>query len=121
MAAALLLTTSAASAPAQASERAADQRVARPALASFEVVLQIGVASTDPGHGRQRRGAERRAPEVGVNDHAGRVDCATQRGLSRPSKLFGQLVGQDRGRWHRHGRIKPDTLPPAQKQLTRPI
>ena len=50
--------------------------LARAALAAREVVLEVRVAARRLGHARERRLGERRAAEVRVDDHAGRVQHA---------------------------------------------
>ena len=49
-------------------------RVPVPAPALIQVVLQIRVRRRHFGHARGGRGRERRAPQVGVEHHAGGVD-----------------------------------------------
>jgi hypothetical protein len=44
-----------------------------------QVVFEIGVACGDLGGPRRRAGAQRRASEIRVDDHAGRVDYRPQR------------------------------------------
>ena len=84
VAAALLLTTSAASAPAcpprrrERLEEALDVVLALGAAAGAEVRLQVGEAAGDLGERLLRGVRERRAAEVGVEQHAGGVDRAAQ-------------------------------------------
>src|SRR5437660_1823701 len=52
----------------------------RAALAAVEIVLEIGVALGDFAHGGDGALGERRPTQVGIDDHAGRVDDAPQRG-----------------------------------------
>ena len=56
-------------------EQAGEVHVAFAAAAGGEIVFQVGVARGERG------GAERRASQVGVQDDAGGVDDAAQRGL----------------------------------------
>ena len=86
-AAALLLTTSAASGTGQALEQRPEVILARPALASLEVVLEVRVAGADLRHARERSLGERRATEVRVDEDAGRVQHAPKRRLPRAAEL----------------------------------
>ncbi len=58
-------------------------QIAAAARAAVEVVLERRVAARDCDDAIDRGGRERRAPEVGVDDDAGRVDHALQRGAER--------------------------------------
>ena len=49
-------------------------------LAIRQVDLEVGVAGRRLGHGGHRRAGQRRAAEVGVDDHPGRVDDAAEAG-----------------------------------------
>lgn len=60
-------------------DQARQVRVARAALAALQVKLQVEIAGR-LGQGRDRGLAQRRAAEVGVQDHAGGVDHPPQRG-----------------------------------------
>ena len=71
--------------------------MARPALARLEVELEGAVALADAAHGVERLGRERRAPEVGVNHHARRVDDRPQRGLASPDERGLQAFDDERG------------------------
>ena len=61
-------------------EQRAQVIVARAARAALEVVLEVRVPARDLVDRGARGGRERRAPEVGVQHDAGRVDHAAQRG-----------------------------------------
>jgi hypothetical protein len=72
--------------------------VARAALALVEVVLDVRVAAGDLlDRGACGRG-ERRAAEVRVQDHAGRVDHAAQLRARQPQRDLGDIPGRDRRR-----------------------
>jgi hypothetical protein len=57
--------------------------LARAAAAGVEVVLEVGVSGTDLHRPRERGRGERRAPQIGVHEHAGRVHDAAQ---ARPAR-----------------------------------
>ena len=66
-----------------AGQRAQERRevvLARAARARVEVVLEVRVAAADLDDAVERRLRERRAAEVRVDEHAGRVEHAPQRG-----------------------------------------
>ena len=78
---ALLLTTIARLRAGQPAQDRGDVILARAARAFVEVVLEIRVAAAPPRATRSSAAAgERRAAEVRVHDHAGRVQDAAQRG-----------------------------------------
>ena len=78
-AAAPLLTASAASAPVSSRSSASTWAWREPRAPLLEVVLEVRVAGGRRG-GRLARGrGQRRAPEVGVHDHAGGVEHPPQR------------------------------------------
>ena len=64
----------------QLAEQLLDVRVAAAALAGREVQLEVRIALAGAGDSLARGGRQRRAAEVGVDDHAGGVDHSTQRG-----------------------------------------
>ena len=82
-AAALLLTTMVATSrpmsPNNLGEQPVHMHIALAALAGRQIKFQVGVALRDFDHALQRRAAQRRAPQVGVQDHARRVDHRPQR------------------------------------------
>ena len=78
VAAALLLTAVADSAPVSAAEPVADRLRPRRALAGFEIEFEVEVAAGGVGRGLGRRLGERRPAEVGVQDDAGGVDDGPQ-------------------------------------------
>jgi hypothetical protein len=62
--------------------------VARAAGAGLRVPLEVGIALRRSGDRVARRFGERRAAEVGVDDHAGGVDHAAQRRLLRAGEAL---------------------------------
>ena len=66
--------------PRELAQQRLDVVVARAALPRAEVPLEVGVTLGRPGHRVARCGGQRRAPEVGVDDHAGGVEHPAQRG-----------------------------------------
>ncbi len=89
IAAALLLTTIAASAPVNRRRIAATWSWREPREPVGEVVLEVRVAAADGDACARPRGRERRAAEVRVHDHAGRVqDPPESRARARaPARL----------------------------------
>ena len=81
----------------QAPEQRAEVILARPPLAALEVVLEVRVPGADLRHARERGLGERRAPEVRVDEDAGRVQHAPQRRLTRAAELREDRV-DDRAR-----------------------
>jgi hypothetical protein len=71
----------------QPAKRVCDVGLARPARARLEVELEVRVGAADLLDARQCRLRERRAPEVRVDDHAGGVQHALQRGCFEPLEL----------------------------------
>ena len=61
--------------------------VARPARAFAQIELEVRVPARRFDDLRERRGGERRAPEVRVHDHPGRVDHAAEIGRARRVEL----------------------------------
>ena len=68
----------------QLAQQPLDVVVARAALPAAQVQLEVRVARRRARDGRARLVGQRRAPEVGVHHHAGRVEHAPQR---RPQPL----------------------------------
>ena len=94
-AAALLLTTSAASAPVRRRRIAATWSCREPRPPGVEVVLEVRVAARRPRATRASAASgERRAAEVRVDDHAGRVEHAPQRGGPGRGELGQRALGQ---------------------------
>ena len=71
--------------------------LARPALASLEVVLEVRVAGADLRHAGERSLGERCATEVRVDEDAGRIQHAPKRRLTRAAEL-GENRVDDRSR-----------------------
>jgi hypothetical protein len=102
-----------------AADRAHQRRgvgVARPAGAARQIVLEVGGAAPDLDHRGDRRLGQRRAPQVGVDDHAGGVDHPTER--RRPPRAAPPPPPRPARRWARRraprpGRPAPPPPPPA--------
>ena len=88
-----MLTTSAASAPVMLHSSGLEVLVARAACALVEVELEGGIARGDALHRFDRGAGERGASEVGVDDHASRVDDAHERGIERAAARDQQVDG----------------------------
>ena len=71
----------------QSPERGGDVGLPRPARARLEVELEVRVRGADLLHACERRRRERRAAEVRVDDHAGRVQHAPQGRRLEPLEL----------------------------------
>ena len=69
----------------------------RAARAVGDVVFEVRVAAPDLEHARERLLRERRAAEVRVHDHAGRVQHAAQACGARDTELLPQPRGQVAG------------------------
>ena len=106
-AAAQLFTTSAASAPVSSRQQRLHVRLARPALARVQVVLEVA-SSRGPARATAARGRvrERRAAEVGVDDHAGGVEHRGERaGGAAPRARRSADGAHDRPRRRRRGSL----------------
>ena len=87
-AAALLFTTSAASAPVSRRRIPATWSCRDPRDAGRQVELEVRVAARGLAHVVERSFGERRTTEVRVDDHAGRVEHAPERRRSRSLELL---------------------------------
>ena len=83
--------------PGQALEQRPEVILARSPLAAREVVLEVGVATADLGHPRERGLRERRSTEVRMDEHARRVQHATQRRRTRAAELLENHVHERLG------------------------
>ncbi len=81
----------------QTAKRPRDVILSRAARARIEVELEIRVRGADLGDTLERHRRERRAPEVGMDDHAGRVQHATQPGRREPGELGAGRLGDVAG------------------------
>ena len=70
--------------PARAREQRAGVSVPRPAPAGRQIELQVRIRAADACGVGQRVGGDRRAPEVGVQQHAGRVHDGAEPGALQP-------------------------------------
>ena len=115
-AAAQLLTTSASSAPVSAASSSATCSCREPRRALVELVLEVGVAARDllrPAPSARRR--QRRAAEVGVQHHAGRVDHrrsdgAQQRAHARRPARASMSTPLDAGALPRRRSVRHDAV-----------
>ena len=103
VAAALLFTTIASSAPVSSRSSARRWSWREPRSPLREVVLEVRVAARDLVDRGARRGGERRAAEVRVQHDAGRVDHAAQRRAARAAGELGDLGRRDRRAVRRAG------------------
>ncbi len=116
-AAAQLFTTSASSEPVSEASNSSAREVLRPRAPVSPVHLEIGVASRRTRDRAHRGSGERRAAEVRVQHHPGRVDHRRQaeRGGSRASDgTREELVGHRR--LDARGRFGPDLLERARER-----
>ena len=75
-------------------EQAIHMDVALPALAGCEVEFEIGIGARRGADVIERTRSQRRASEIGVQDHAGGVDERPQRVTQRLAELAFDCCGQ---------------------------
>ena len=100
----------------QAAQDRRDMVLARSACARKQVVLEVGVAARGVEHAHQRLLGERRASQIRVRDHTGRVEHASQ--PRRPCCL--ELFAQSRAEIARI-RTGTDLLPCAREDRARRV